>query len=153
MLQRALPAQYTNERSSTGEEVLIELGGRLFGHIQVLEARIAELEGQPKPPTDAGKDDTHSVPETYVRYELRLIAANTRREQPCRSMLRSASAFTSPQSIAGSNLKIARYVDTTQEVEGISVEEALTPLRQAERRRDEAVAKMDERLAEMGSAR
>ena len=25
--------------------------GRLFGHIQVLEARIAELEGQPKPPT------------------------------------------------------------------------------------------------------
>ena len=32
-------------------EELIELVGRLFGHIQVLEARIAELEGQPKPPT------------------------------------------------------------------------------------------------------
>ena len=37
-------------------EELIELVGRLFGHIQVLEARIAELEGQPKPPTDAGKE-------------------------------------------------------------------------------------------------
>ena len=36
-------------------EELIELVGRLFGHIQVLEARIAELEGQLKPPTDAGK--------------------------------------------------------------------------------------------------
>ena len=36
-------------------EELIELVGRLFGHIQVLEARIAELEGQQKPPTDAGK--------------------------------------------------------------------------------------------------
>ena len=32
-------------------EELIELVGRLLGHIQVLEARIAELEGQPKPPT------------------------------------------------------------------------------------------------------
>ena len=32
-------------------EELIELVGRLFGHIQVLEARIAELEGQQKPPT------------------------------------------------------------------------------------------------------
>ena len=29
-------------------EELIELVGRLFGHIQVLEARIAELEGQQK---------------------------------------------------------------------------------------------------------
>ena len=37
-------------------EELIELVGRLFGHIQVLEARIAELEGQQKPPTDAGKE-------------------------------------------------------------------------------------------------
>ena len=36
-------------------EELIELVGRLFGHIQVLEARIAELEGQQKPPPDAGK--------------------------------------------------------------------------------------------------
>ena len=34
-------------------EELIELVGRLFGHIQVLEARIAELEGEPKPPTGA----------------------------------------------------------------------------------------------------
>ena len=37
-------------------EELIELVGRLFGHIQVLEARIAELEGQQKPPTGAGKE-------------------------------------------------------------------------------------------------
>ena len=37
-------------------EKLIELVGRLFGHIQLLEARIAELEGQQKPPTDAGKE-------------------------------------------------------------------------------------------------
>ena len=37
-------------------EELIELVGRLFGHIQVLGARIAELEGQQKPPTGAGKE-------------------------------------------------------------------------------------------------
>ena len=37
-------------------EDLIELVGRLFGHVQVLEARIAELEGQPKSPTDGGEE-------------------------------------------------------------------------------------------------
>ena len=39
---------------SRGE--LIELVGRLFGHIQVPEARTAGLEGQQKPPPDAGKE-------------------------------------------------------------------------------------------------
>ena len=38
---------------SRGE--LIGLVGRLLSHIEALEARIAELEGQLKPPTDAGK--------------------------------------------------------------------------------------------------
>lgn len=33
-------------------EELVELVGRLLEHIQVLEARIVELEGQPKPPAD-----------------------------------------------------------------------------------------------------
>lgn len=51
------------------------------------------------------------------------------------------------------NLNISRYVDTTEPVEVIPVEEALAQLRVAERRRDEAVAKMDELLAEMGYAR
>ena len=41
------------------------------------------------------------------------------------------------------NLNISRYVDTTEPVEVMSVEEALAQLRDAERRRDEAVAKMD----------
>ena len=48
------------------------------------------------------------------------------------------------------NLNISRYVDTTEPVEVISVEDALAQLRDAERRRDEAVAKMDELLAELG---
>ena len=51
------------------------------------------------------------------------------------------------------NLNISRYVDTTEPVEVMSVEEALSQLRDAERRRDEAVAKMDGLLAEMGYVR
>ena len=51
------------------------------------------------------------------------------------------------------NLNISRYVDTTEVVEVISVEEALTQLRDAERRRDEAVSKMDALLREMGYVR
>ena len=51
------------------------------------------------------------------------------------------------------NLNISRYVDTTEQVQVMSVEEALVQLREAELRRDEAVARMDEQLAEMGYAR
>ena len=51
------------------------------------------------------------------------------------------------------NLNISRYVDTTEPVEVMSVEDALSQLREAERRRDEAVAKMDGLLAEMGYVR
>ena len=51
------------------------------------------------------------------------------------------------------NLNISRYVDTTEPVAVMSVEDALAQLREAELRRDEAVARMDELLAEMGYAR
>ena len=51
------------------------------------------------------------------------------------------------------NLNISRYVDTTEPVEVMSVEEALAQLRDAEQRRDEAVAKMGELLAELGYAK
>ena len=51
------------------------------------------------------------------------------------------------------NLNISRYVDTTEPVEVMSVEDALSQLLEAERRRDEAVAKMDGLLAEMGYVR
>ena len=51
------------------------------------------------------------------------------------------------------NLNISRYVDTTEPVEVMSVEEALAQLSEAERRRDEAVAKMDELLTELGFSR
>ena len=51
------------------------------------------------------------------------------------------------------NLNISRYVDTTETVEVMSVEQALAQLREAERRRDEAVARMDELLAGMGYSR
>ena len=51
------------------------------------------------------------------------------------------------------NLNISRYVDTTVPIEVMSVEEALGQLREAERRRDEAVARMDELLAGMGYTR
>ena len=50
------------------------------------------------------------------------------------------------------NLNISRYVDTTEPVEVPSVEEALAQLRKAERRRDEAAARMDEQLAGLGYA-
>ena len=51
------------------------------------------------------------------------------------------------------NLNISRYVDTTEPVEVMSIEDALAELGEAERRRDEAVSKMDALLAEMGYAR
>ena len=51
------------------------------------------------------------------------------------------------------NLNISRYVDTTEPIEMMSVEDALSQLREAERRRDEAVARMDALLAELGYAR
>ena len=51
------------------------------------------------------------------------------------------------------NLNISRYVDTTEPVEVMSVEAALAQLREAERRRDEAVAVMDKLLGEMGYAK
>ncbi len=51
------------------------------------------------------------------------------------------------------NLNISRYVDTTEPIEVLSVEEALAQLREAERRRDEAAARMDELLAELGYAK
>ena len=50
------------------------------------------------------------------------------------------------------NLNISRYVDTTEPIEVPSVEEALKPLREAEQRRDEAAARMDELLAGLGYA-
>jgi len=50
------------------------------------------------------------------------------------------------------NLNISRYVDTTEPVEVPSVEEALTQLREAERKRDEAANRMDELLAGLGYA-
>ncbi len=51
------------------------------------------------------------------------------------------------------NLNISRYVDTSEPIEVLSVEEALAQLREAERRRDEAVAQMDKLLAELGYVR
>ena len=51
------------------------------------------------------------------------------------------------------NLNISRYVDTSEPIEVPSMEDALAELRQAERQRDEAVAKMDALLAEMGYKR
>ena len=51
------------------------------------------------------------------------------------------------------NLNISRYVDTTEPVEVMAVEDVLVQLREAERRRDEAVARMDGLLAEMGYVR
>ena len=49
------------ELAGFSREELIELVGRLFGHIQVLEARIAELEGQQKPPPDAGRSGSRRL--------------------------------------------------------------------------------------------
>ena len=56
--------------------------------------------------------------------------------------------------IAGNdfNLNISRYVDTTEPIEVLSVEDALARLREAERMRHEAVARMDDLLAELGYA-
>ena len=48
------------------------------------------------------------------------------------------------------NLNISRYVDTTEPIEVMSVADALTQLRAAEKRRDESAAKMDALLAELG---
>ena len=51
------------------------------------------------------------------------------------------------------NLNISRYVDTTEAVEVMSVSDALAQLREAEQRRDEATARMDALLAELGYSR
>ena len=50
------------------------------------------------------------------------------------------------------NLNISRYVDTTEPVEVPSVAEALAQLREAERQRGEAAARMDALLADLGYA-
>ena len=51
------------------------------------------------------------------------------------------------------NLNISRYVDTAEPVAVMPVAEALAQLREAERRRDEAAARMDALLAELGYGR
>lgn len=51
------------------------------------------------------------------------------------------------------NLNISCYVDTTEPVETLSVAEALAQLRDAERRRDAAAARMDALLTEPGCQR
>jgi len=51
------------------------------------------------------------------------------------------------------NLNISRYVDTTEPIEVMSVEDALSRLREEERARDEATARMDALLSELGYAR
>ncbi len=48
------------------------------------------------------------------------------------------------------NLNISRYVDTTEPIVVISVEDALAQLRETERKRDDALAKMNSLLAELG---
>ena len=48
------------------------------------------------------------------------------------------------------NLNMSRYVDTSEPIDVLSVEEALAQLREAERQRDEAVTKMDKLLMELG---
>ena len=60
-------------------EELIELVGRLFRHIQVLEARIAELEGQQKPPPDAGKG---RKPPSWVKANRPARSKGERRKRP-----------------------------------------------------------------------
>ena len=50
------------------------------------------------------------------------------------------------------NLNISRYVDTTEPLEVMSVDEALAQLREAEHARDQAVAKMNALLSELGYA-
>ena len=59
------------------------------------------------------------------------------------------------EEIAGNdyNLNISRYVDTTEPLEVMSVEDALAQLREAEHRREQAVARMDQLLARMGYTR
>ena len=67
------------ELAGFSREELIELVGRLFGHIQVLEARIAELEGQQKPPTDAGKE---RKPPSWVKANRPARSKGERRKRP-----------------------------------------------------------------------
>ena len=55
--------------------------------------------------------------------------------------------------IEANDFNLNRYVDTSEPIEVLSVEEALAQLREAERRRDEAVAKMDKLLADLGYER
>ena len=50
------------------------------------------------------------------------------------------------------NLNISRYVDTTEPIKVISVEDALAQLREAERKRDDALVRMNGLLAELGFA-
>ena len=67
------------ELAGFSRKELIELVGRLFGHIQVLEARIAELEGQQKPPTDAGKE---RKPPSWVKANRPARSKGERRKRP-----------------------------------------------------------------------
>ena len=68
------------ELAGFSREELIELVGRLFGHIQVLEARIAELEGQQKPPTDVKE----RKPPSWVKANRPARPKGERRKRPPR---------------------------------------------------------------------
>ncbi|HLG69046.1 MAG TPA: N-6 DNA methylase, partial [Chloroflexota bacterium] len=50
------------------------------------------------------------------------------------------------------NLNISRYVDTTQQEEVVSVEQALAQLHEAEQQRDQAMGRMNKLLGELGYA-
>ena len=66
------------ELAGFSREELIELVGRLFGHIQVLEARIAELEGQQKPPTGVKE----RKPPSWVKANRPARSKGERRKRP-----------------------------------------------------------------------
>ena len=50
------------------------------------------------------------------------------------------------------NLNVIRYLNTTEPIEVMSAEDTLVQFQQAERKLDEAVAKMNSLLAELGFA-
>ena len=60
-------------------EELIEIIGQLLGHIESLEARIAELEGQQKPPTAAVKKPE---PPSWVQANRPAWSGKERKRRP-----------------------------------------------------------------------
>ena len=128
----------------------VEIASRLTGtSLPTLSVAALGRMQVPAPSGDQLRRLANLIVATEASRDAALEAARVRHD-----VLRDAiaEAFRALEEIAAndSNLDISRSVDTTEPIEVPSIGEALEQLREAEQRRDEAAARMNELLAGPG---